>query len=68
MNDKLSGVFDAANSGNFAPSRQVREVYAELSGSIDKELDRLKEIKQKDIPQLNEAIRQKTLPVIGLRQ
>jgi hypothetical protein len=68
LNDKLSGVFDAANSGNFAPSKQVREVYAELSGSIDKELTRLREIKDKDIPQFNELIRQKTLPVIGLKQ
>jgi ABC-type transporter Mla subunit MlaD len=68
LNDKLSGVFDAANSGNFAPSRQVREVYAELSGSIDKELARLKQIKEKDILQFNELIRQKTLPLIGLKQ
>ncbi len=67
LNDKLSGVFDAANSGNFAPSKQVREVYAELAQQIDKELARLKVIKEKDVPAFNELIRQKSLPVIGVR-
>ena len=66
INDKLAGVFDAANSGNFAPSKQVRDVYAELSAQADAELNQLKEIKQKDVPAFNELIRQKSLPVIGV--
>jgi hypothetical protein len=66
LNDKLSGVFDAANSGNFAPSKQVREVYADLSMQIDKELLKLKDIKEKQITAFNELIRQKSLPVIGV--
>ncbi len=66
LNDKLSGVFDAANSGNFAPSKQVREVYADLAAQIDKELLKLKSIKEKQIPAFNELIRQKSLPVIGV--
>ncbi|MFN2458884.1 MAG: WD40/YVTN/BNR-like repeat-containing protein [Chitinophagaceae bacterium] len=64
LNDKLSGVFDAANSGNFAPSQQVKQVYADLASQIDRELTRLKTIKEKDIPAFNELIRQKALPVI----
>jgi photosystem II stability/assembly factor-like uncharacterized protein len=67
LNDKLSGVFDAANSGNFAPSKQSREVYAELSGQVDTQLNKFKSIKEKDIPAFNEAIRQKALPVIGIK-
>ncbi len=67
LNDKLSGVFDAANSGNFAPSKQSREVYTELAAQIDKELNKFKLIKEKSIPAFNEAIRQKTLPVIGIK-
>jgi hypothetical protein len=66
LNDKLSGVFDAANSGNFAPSKQVREVYADLAAQIDKELLKLKSIKEKQIPAFNELIRQKSLPIIGV--
>jgi len=64
LNDKLSGLFDVANSGNFAPSKQVRDVYADLAVQVDKELNLLKTIKEKDIPAFNELIRQKALPVI----
>ncbi|MDB5198001.1 MAG: glycosyl hydrolase, partial [Flaviaesturariibacter sp.] len=67
LNDKLSGVFDVANSGNFAPSKQVREVYADLASQIDAQLVKLNGIKQKDVPAFNEAIRQKALPVIGVK-
>ena len=67
LNDKLAGVFDAANSGNFAPSKQVQEVYADLASQIDAQIAKLKTIKEKDVPALNELIRQKALPVIGIR-
>lgn len=67
LNDKLSGVFDAANSGNMAPSKQVREVYADLASQIDRELAKLKTIKEKDVPAFNELVRQKALPVIGIK-
>ncbi|MDB5253655.1 MAG: glycosyl hydrolase, partial [Flaviaesturariibacter sp.] len=67
LNDKLSGVFDVGNSGNFAPSRQVRDVYADLAAQIDTQLARLQAIKTADIPAFNELIRQKALPVIGVK-
>ncbi|HEU4473118.1 MAG TPA: hypothetical protein VFR58_18630 [Flavisolibacter sp.] len=67
LNDKLSGVFDAASSGNFAPSRQAKEVYKELSMQIDEQLSKFNNIKQKDIAAFNELIRQKSLPVIGVK-
>jgi hypothetical protein len=68
LNDKLGGVFDAANSGNFAPSKQAKEVYAALAADIDKELERLKAISEKDVPRFNELVRQKSLPIIGIRK
>ena len=68
LNDKLSGLFNVANSGNMPPSKQSRDVYNDLSSQIDRELLKLKEIKEKDIPAFNELIRQKSLPVIGLRE
>ena len=67
LNDKLSGVFDAANSGQTAPSKQVRDVYNNLAGQIDTELAKLKAVKEKDVPAFNELIRQKSLPVIGVK-
>lgn len=67
LNDKLSGLFDVANSGNMAPSKQVREVYADLSAQVDRELLKLKTIKERDVPAFNELVRQKALPVIGIK-
>ena len=67
LNDKLAGVFDAASSGQAAPSRQVLDVYTALATQIDAELARLKAVKERDVPALNELIRQKSLPVIGVK-
>ena len=64
LNDKLSGVFDVANSGNNAPSKQARDVYTDLASQIDVQLNKLKSIKEKDIPAFNALIREKALPVI----
>ena len=64
LNDKLSGVFDVANSGNFAPSKQAREVYTDLAAQIDAQLAKFRTIKEKDVPAFNALIREKALPVI----
>jgi len=64
LNDKLGGVFDAANSGHMAPSKQVRDVYAVLAAQCDEQLSRLKELSEKEIVQFNKMIMEKQLPVI----
>lgn len=67
LNDKLAGLFRVVNSGNFAPSKQAKEVYADLSSQVDRQLLKFKELKEKDIPELNQVIRQKALPIIGVK-
>jgi photosystem II stability/assembly factor-like uncharacterized protein len=67
LNDKLSGLFDVANSGQIAPSKQVQDVYKDLLTHIDIELAKFKVVKEKDVPSFNELVRQKSLPVIGLK-
>ena len=67
LNDKLSGLFDVANSGNISPSKQSREVYADIAGQIDTQLNKLKSLKEKEVAAFNELIRQKALPVIGVK-
>jgi len=68
LNDKLSGVFDAANSGNMAPSKQVKEVYAVLAAQCDEQLAKLKKIQDEDVVKFNQLIRDKALPVIQVKQ
>jgi photosystem II stability/assembly factor-like uncharacterized protein len=67
LNDKLSGLFDVANSGNFAPSKQSQEVYKEISAQVDEQLLKFRDIKEKALPAFNALIRQRTLPVIGIK-
>jgi ElaB/YqjD/DUF883 family membrane-anchored ribosome-binding protein len=67
INDKLSGVFDVANSGVNAPSKQSKEVFAELSKQADEQLNKLKKIVSEDVPKFNQLIREKSLPVIGIK-
>ena len=66
LNDKLAGLFDAANSGNMAPSKQVKDVYAALAAQCDEQLEKLKTIMNDDIVKFNQLIREKALPVIGV--
>jgi hypothetical protein len=66
LNDKLSGVFDVAASGYNAPSKQVKEVYAELAGQIDVQLAALKKIKEDDLKALNDLITKNAMPLIRM--
>ncbi|HJW18240.1 MAG TPA: hypothetical protein VJ499_14010 [Flavisolibacter sp.] len=67
LNDKLSGLFDVANSGNFAPSKQSQEVFKDISAQVDEQLNKFRTIKEKALPAFNELIRQRSLPVIGIK-
>lgn len=67
LNDKVSGIYDYAASGNYAPTQQVKEAFAYLSKLADEQLDQLKSIMTVDIPKFNALIREKQLPVIGLK-
>ena len=66
LNDKIAGLYTYASSGNYAPTKQVKEAYAELSSQADTELNKLKTIFTVDLPKLNQLIREKQLPVIGV--
>jgi photosystem II stability/assembly factor-like uncharacterized protein len=67
LNDKLASLYDAANSGNMAPSKQVKEVYAVLSKQIDAELEKLKIINECDVKAFNSLLKQKDVPVIFVK-
>ena len=68
LNDKLAGVFNAANSGNMAPSKQSRDVYADIAGKCDVELAKLAKLKKEDLAKFNELVREKKLTVVGVKE
>ena len=68
LDDKISGLYDFAASGNSAPAKQVKDAYAELSSQADIQLNKLKKIMDEDLVKFNQLIREKALPVIGLKK
>ncbi|MEO8109310.1 MAG: hypothetical protein ABI594_04730 [Ginsengibacter sp.] len=68
LNDQVSGLYDYAASGNYAPTQQVKDAYSFLSVKADAELGKLKTIMDVDVPKFNALIREKQLPVIGVKK
>ena len=68
LDDKLSNIYNNAAAGYGALSKQSKEAYAAIGGQIDGQLNKLKNIVEVDIVKLNKMIREKTLPVIGLKK
>ena len=68
LDDKISGLYNFAASGNSAPARQVKDSYAELSAQADVQLNKLKKIMSEDLPAFNQLIRDKALPLIGVKK
>jgi photosystem II stability/assembly factor-like uncharacterized protein len=68
LNDKLSGLYDAASSGNMSPSKQVKDVLTDLSAQVDVQLNKLNKIMNDDLPKFNQLIREKALPLIGVKK
>jgi photosystem II stability/assembly factor-like uncharacterized protein len=68
LNDQISALYNYAASGNYAPTQQVKEAYTFLSAKADAELNKLKTIMEVDLPKFNALIREKQLPVIGVKK
>ena len=68
LDDKISGLYNFASSGNNPPAKQVKEAYADLSMQADVQLNKLKKIMDEDLTKFNQAIKEKSLPVIGIKK
>lgn len=64
LNDKLSGVYNAASSGNFRPSQNQIIVFKELSAQADEQINKYNSIKLNDIERINKMIDDMNLRVI----
>jgi photosystem II stability/assembly factor-like uncharacterized protein len=68
LNDQVSGLYDYAASGNYPPTQQVKDAYTFLTEKADAELKKLKTIMEVDVPKFNALVREKQLPVIGVKK
>lgn len=67
LDDKLGGVYDMVSSGNMAPSKQARDVFAELSVQVDAEMAKLKVVLDSGLKAFNKMVREKELPTVVLK-
>lgn len=66
LNDKLAGIAANAGTGSGRPTRQQREVFAELSSQVDAQLQQLQEVLQRQLPRLNAAIERQGIKPITI--
>ncbi len=68
LNDKISGLYGYAASGNYAPTKQVKEALADLGQQADIQINKFKKINEEDILKFNNLIREKGIPFIGIKK
>ena len=64
LNNKIAGLRGVVESTQSPPTDQSYEVLAELSGQLQKQLDRLDEIVAADVPSFNQVLQSKGLQPI----
>ena len=67
LDDKLSGVFDMASSGNMAPPQQARDVYNTLAQQVEAATRQLNQLLDEGLKAFNTMVKEKGLPVIVLQ-
>ena len=66
LNDKIADLYNYAESGKTAPTKQVLEAFVELSALADVEINKWAAILKTEIPKLNTMFHANSLPVFGL--
>lgn len=64
LNNKLSAVGSTAANGFFRPTDSMIAVKNDITTKIDAELTKLKVILEKEIPQFNQMVKDKAVPVV----
>jgi hypothetical protein len=65
---KLAALVSVVSSADARPTQQSYEVFAELSGQIDAQLDRLRQVIETDVPALNDLVRSAEVPAVVLKE
>jgi hypothetical protein len=64
LNNKLAALASVVAAGDAAPTRQAREVFADLSARLDQQLTRLRDILDTRVAEFNTIVRESDLPAI----
>ncbi len=66
LNDKLSGLFNAANQET-APTQQVKDAYKDIEALIDIEIDAFSQVLKTEVEQYNQLILQKRIKYLQIK-
>jgi hypothetical protein len=66
VHEKLSALLESADGADFAPPRQAREVFEQLSAQLDDLRQQFDNLQQSQIAALNNAIQAADVPIIGV--
>lgn len=67
LNNKLAHLSSVANSSDYKPTDQAVEVRKELETAINEQLSKWEQIKNSDIPQLNQKAKEKGVEAVMLK-
>jgi hypothetical protein len=67
LNNKLASIGSAVSSIDSAPTKQSYVAFADISGQIDIQLNKLKKIKTDQIPAFNEKAKQKVVDPVKIK-
>ena len=68
LNALFANLTSVVDSADTALTAQSYEVYKVLSSRLDEQLSKLNQVFQKDVPALNEIVRQRGLPAIVVKK
>ncbi len=68
LNNKIAGLSGTVASADTRPTQQAYDVYDDLSGQLQLQLDRLQQIIEVDIPEFNALVGQYEVPAVIVRE
>ncbi len=64
LNRKLAEIMAVVASADFAPTEQANQVFKDISGRIDQQVQLLREVEERDVPQFIELVQELSIPAI----
>ncbi|HZN10059.1 MAG TPA: glycosyl hydrolase, partial [Blastocatellia bacterium] len=67
LNNKLAALAGAVSSADAAPTEQSFAVYDDLTGRINAQLQKLRQVMQTDLPAFNKLVRDQNVPAVFVK-
>ena len=68
INNRIAALGGVVASGDYRPTEQSGEVFDQLSGELQVQLDRLQSIVTTDVPAFNAMVRDANVPALMVRE